>query len=99
MSKHLKEIFEYMHDIFKGNNKDAISECYDKQEEISQLRMKDIIKKFPMKPIAKKKNTTEPTNIKWYLCPECYGKVGRSIFGIKMNYCPQCGQKLDWSKE
>lgn len=81
------EMLEHLHDVSKGDNKDAIAEHQDKQEEISQLRIKGAIKQFPMKPIC-------DTH---YYCPSCRCKIGKSVCGVKMNYCLSCGQKLDWS--
>ena len=54
-------------------------------------------KEIPMKPIDIKKPV-----LTWGLCPVCKGEY--RILGGKPNrvflsdkYCPDCGQKLDWS--
>ena len=56
-------------------------------------------KEIPMKPIDIKKPV-----LTWGLCPVCKGEY--RILGGKPNrvflsdkYCPDCGQKLDWSDE
>lgn len=31
-------------------------------------------------------------------CPTCNGLVYEGAYGKKANYCPECGQALDWSE-
>lgn len=57
-----------------------------------------IAKQTAEKPL----DITEPV-VKWGICPVCKGLP--EVFGRPQRvlesflYCPQCGQKLDWSRE
>ena len=46
------------------------------------------------------KKVVEERNI--YLCPECGANVetdcGDDMLDYRLNYCDNCGQKLDWSE-
>lgn len=53
----------------------------------------------PTKPV----NQCTPV-VRWGVCPRCEGKLntlGRSVerVFVSNNYCPSCGQALDWSGE
>jgi ABC-type ATPase with predicted acetyltransferase domain len=47
----------------------------------------------PRKPILSKEQVVR--YVQTYECPNC----GRKFTGNLMNYCYNCGQKLDWSDE
>lgn len=43
---------------------------------------------------------TETKHNYWYACPVCHEEVALNIYGkgiMLCDYCPYCGQKLDWS--
>lgn len=69
----------------------------DYVEEI-ELAIKVLERQIPKKP------TDVRTVIIWGLCPVCKGKLnmlGRQpsrVFKLD-NFCPDCGQALDWSDE
>ena len=54
-------------------------------------------KENPMKPIDGMTGLTFKDAHKCKLCPKCKGK-GMAI-KKEWKYCPNCGQKLDWSDE
>lgn len=54
-------------------------------------------KETPMKPIDGMTRRTFEDAHKCKLCPKCKGKG--PIVKKKWKYCPNCGQRLDWSDE
>lgn len=62
--------------------------------------IKEIVKKaIPMKPID-----IQESLLTWGLCPICKGEgeyrtLGRNLNRVNIyhKYCPDCGQRLDWS--
>ncbi len=70
------------------DNKD-LSKCIDEALE----------KQIPKKPI----DVCKPV-VTWGLCPVCKGELNKlggrpnRVFS-SMNYCPDCGQRIDWSEE
>lgn len=60
--------------------------------------IEEIVKKaIPMKPID-----VQTPVVTWGLCPVCkgeYRKLGRKPNRVFLSdkYCPDCGQRLDWS--
>lgn len=59
--------------------------AYEKWLQIETDVKKALEKQFPKKPYDMKD---------WYECPECKEII--AVFGKKPNYCPECGQKIDW---
>lgn len=52
------------------------------------------------KQIAKKPlGGTDIDGNQYLICPECSQIVAADIIDYKVNYCPDCGQKIDWSVE
>ena len=49
------------------------------------------------KQVAKKTIKTVEHEIGYYSCPTCNKKIGTNIMSYLSNYCPYCGQKLDWN--
>lgn len=61
--------------------------------------LRELIEKAtPKKPLftEENKNNQRNFNVIEFTCPTC-GKVTHTNF--KRNYCGECGQRLDWSKE
>lgn len=80
--------------------KKVINAIIDKQwEKLSsvefealQMAIADMEKQIPKKP-----NRHEEDIIgEYYSCPNCMNNELDDIFD---NYCPRCGQALDWSEE
>lgn len=72
---------------------------YDKpsDEEDIDLIEKIVKKAIPMKPID-----IQTPVVTWGLCPVCkgeYRKLGKKPNRVFLSdkYCPDCGQRLDWS--
>lgn len=71
--------------------------CNESDHEDIELIGEIVEKEIPMKPIDIKKPV-----LTWGLCPVCKGEY-RTIGGkpnrvfLSDKYCPDCGQKLDWS--
>ena len=42
---------------------------------------------------------TETKHNYWYSCPKCHEEVAYELYRGELfcDYCPHCGQKLDWS--
>lgn len=60
--------------------------------EYSELIIEALEKRMPKKPIL---DAAFPSGIKWFNCPEC-----SHIQQIpECDFCPNCGQALDWSDE
>ncbi len=57
-------------------------------------------KTIAMEPVCKSAYGGEGIEVeedeRYYLCPICEGTVG--AFSIYHNYCPKCGQAIDWSE-
>lgn len=53
---------------------------------------------IPKKPLLTRenKNNQRNFNVIEFTCPTCH-KITRTNF--ERNYCGECGQRLDWSKE
>lgn len=65
---------------------------WEEQEQATKIAIADMEKHIPKKP-----NRHEEDIIgEYYSCPNCRNNEMDDIFD---NYCPRCGQALDWSKE
>ena len=59
------------------------------QEKALDFTIKALEKQIPKKPIEKSP---------WvYHCPSCDSQDIEDVFIKKFNFCPDCGQALDWS--
>ena len=67
--------------------------CEDNEYKMAQIAIKALEKQMPKKVVMER-------NI--YLCPECGANVetdcGDDMLDYRLNYCDNCGQKLDWSE-
>ena len=77
---------------------DIASEEYIDSFEIMVEAMK---KQMPMKPVIEQGAPSYYGGAwicrDYYACPKCGEEAGRG--DDKANYCPQCGQAIDWRKE
>lgn len=64
----------------------------DNQAEIQQVTIEALEKQIPKKPNKHEEDILG----EYHSCPTCLNNELDDIFD---NYCPRCGQKLDWSKE
>ena len=66
--------------------------CYitDVDAEPLKLAIKALKKQIPKKPIY------DAANIK---CPNCEATLLYYFHSFKIDYCDECGQRLDWSEE
>lgn len=55
---------------------------------------KCVDKQIGQKPLVAEEDNDEWYST-WYSCPQCAGGLGR----MPVYYCPNCGQKIDWSEE
>ena len=84
-------------DNISDNDCDNCEYCYSQgnfgeQKEAFEIAMQALEKKIPKKP---HKNFEKFSGV-WCSC----GKyLGKGYFVDKPSYCPDCGQKLDWSDE
>ena len=68
----------------------------DEHPEIYNTLMESVDKGTPMKVNLENKWTTfDYYQNEWYRCPHCDYKFLEYTF----KYCPDCGQRLDWSDE
>lgn len=70
----------------------------DKFQDVCRTAIEALEKQIPKKPLDK-----QTPVITWAICPACKGE--KNTLGRKANrvfksneYCPDCGQKLDWSE-
>ncbi len=79
-----------------GNDKLEI--LYFHLDNIEELVEKATPKKPEIKELIRKDNYRDGTNIPRYdwWCPNCHLE---HISGNDINYCPTCGQAIDWSNE
>lgn len=75
------------------------SDYYNKDRDDQDIDLiEEIVKKaIPMKPID-----IQTPVVTWGLCPVCkgeYRKLGKKPNRVFLSdkYCPDCGQRLDWS--
>ena len=75
-------------------NLKGVHPFYDWEEmmEVRNISMQALEKQIPKKP---KKNFEKFSGV-W--C-DCGKYLGKGYFVNKTTYCPDCGQKLDWSDE
>ena len=66
--------------------------CYitDIDAELLRLAIKALEKQIPKKPVY------GAANIK---CPNCGATLLYYFHSFKIDYCDECGQRLDWSEE
>lgn len=66
--------------------------CYitDIDAEPLRLAIKALEKRIPKKPVY------GAANIK---CPNCGATLLYYFYSFKIDYCDECGQRLDWSEE
>lgn len=58
-------------------------------------RIEELVdKETPVKPIVEDARKFGYSYGHSYICPEC----NKVYVNVKHNYCPNCGQKLDWSE-
>lgn len=66
--------------------------CENDEYKIAQIAIKALEKQIPKKVVI--------DNI--YICPYCGANVetdcGDDMLDYRLNYCDNCGQKLDWSE-
>ncbi len=79
-------ILQAVHDVDIQVDKDALRHALEKEN--------------PMRPIIFDVNDWESI----CKCPNCKKEIysiidGEMVAGKKQNYCDECGQRLDWSKE
>lgn len=82
--------------IFVENHKIAENHC-------RKLAIEALEKQIPKKPIVKS-YFCHYVNYQDFLCPYCRNHIilkvdGNFIAGKKQQYCPNCGQALDWSEQ
>lgn len=66
----------------------------DTSEKNFDLAFEALDKQTPKKPICFNIDET----YKLWRCKSCNFILGMGIMYLSINYCPECGQKLDWSK-
>lgn len=82
-----------------GENEPINDDCKKTATAIEKA-IEAIAKQIPQKPKIKDKDFVSYS----YDCPCCEGYLVSVIadelcVGAKYEYCPKCGQKLDWSEE
>ena len=86
-------------DKHSKNDCDNCEYCYSKgnfgnQKEAFSMAINALEKQIPKKPIS----VTSVENSMYVKCPTC--KLTTVLYdGCIMEYCKNCGQKLDWSDE
>lgn len=88
----ISSIYFTMHNRVKPK---TLGHCEDKNLEVLEELAE---RATPKKPIKKKFNEAKPWDCADYFvernaCPACERKMTN-----KSNYCPNCGQALDWGK-
>lgn len=94
----IQEIIESINYCLKCNN-DSIPTT---QEDLQTIK-EALEKQIPKKPIVKS-YFCHYVNYQDFLCPYCRNHIilkvdGNFIAGKKQQYCPNCGQALDWSEQ
>lgn len=100
--ENIKEVKEHLKRIVKETNLHGKGEEDAKEIDFDFDRaIKSLEKQIPKKP---KKLEYEPLiKAGWeFECPKCESAVGENRYDIDLtqedDYCPTCGQKLDWSE-
>lgn len=57
---------------------------------------KAVSKRTPKKVVSKKVASSKKALLDKF-CPSCYKNLTMFSASLKYNYCPNCGQRLDWS--
>ena len=72
-----------------GTKKGEHNSLYKNRKMYAELAIEALEKQIPKKPVGE-----------WYLlaCPICNGVVDEHECNYKFDYCPNCGQKIDWSE-
>lgn len=99
----LDELSFPLYDSSCGGCKCGTSDCQDCEKAQAVFTLQELVEKAtPKKPeikeLIRKDNYRDGTNIPrfdWW-CPNCHLE---HISGNDINYCPTCGQALDWSGE
>ena len=87
-----KEAIDNLKVIFSEITECEESICYitDIDAEPLRLAIKALEKQIPKKPVY------GAANIK---CPNCGATLLYYFYSFKIDYCDECGQRLDWSEE
>ena len=67
-----------------------------KCEEAMQIAIKAIKKQIPKKPIIRVYENDDWND--YWKCPSCGEIRSRFNDGEELNYCPNCGQAIDWGE-
>lgn len=93
-------------DVFFNDIRDNKDPRYNKDRAYEDLKLiVDEIYRLRDKATPKKiKKPTSPEDFGYYSCPVCdgchYNPLDDTTWKLsKANYCPDCGQKLDWSDD
>ncbi len=90
--KHIEETIEVI------TNAIQCEKMTCEQDKALAIAQKAFEKQIPKKPV----DVCTPV-VTWGLCPVCKGELNKlggrpnRVFS-NMNYCPDCGQAIDWSK-
>lgn len=93
----IDDVARYCSDYRTGMEKPT-KELTNELDILNELVEKATPKKPEIKELIRKDNYRDGTNIPrfdWW-CPNCHLE---HISGNDINYCPTCGQALDWSGE
>lgn len=100
MNKYQKAL-DILHGFANGNliRETTCDYQRDKNNEYKMILQELVDKATPKKPLD-----IQTSVVKWGICPVCKGKINEfrgkpNRILESSNYCPDCGQALDWSDE
>lgn len=76
------------------NKYEEITEYYDKMERARTILV-ELVERATDKKI---KMYWEDECIRHFECPSCEYEFGEDEVDRQIRYCPECGQRLDWSE-
>lgn len=80
---------------FVETNKDANVKKCERNTFVLNNAIKTLEKQIPKKPVV---TVIENTNCRWVRC-SCCNETLVWMYPKPMNYCQNCGTKLDWGNE
>lgn len=84
-------------DVIKGATWLGGSEYGRKTKEALSEANKALEKQIPKKPFRYKKNEYFGI-VHLFICPNCQNEMSEDTVIDEYEYCPECGQAIDWSE-
>ena len=86
----LNDDYDFSHDFYEDDKATAMERDIDTLQEL-------VDKATPKK--IRYENAPKPSMAYMYSCPNCGRMLGVNCKPTYINYCDECGIKLDWSDE